>query len=123
MIGNDFPDANHTLSVINEALGEEEKGQQNPFDVDPLAVDYNQIVAVLRTDPQIVLLSPGGDVEPQRIQVDGNLATAWLEVGQPQLIEINLEKVEDLWRVVPATEGLFKDLKGLTLHAFISISP
>ena len=117
-----YPETNHILSVINDVLGAQEKGQPDPFDVDPLAADYDSIVATLRSDQQVILISPGGDVEPQRIQVDGNLASAWLDIGQAQLMEVNLEKLGELWRVIPATEGLFQGCKRTDAACFYTAS-
>jgi len=42
-------------------------------------------------------------VEPQRIQVQGNLASAWLDYGQGAPVEVELVKLGELWRVVPSS--------------------
>ncbi len=101
-------EAQQMLAGINAVLAAVEARQTAPFEVDPLATDYLSVVEVLRSDPQVIFNSPGGDVEPQAIQIKNNLATAWLDYGKGAPVEVELEKIGGLWKVLPATEGFME---------------
>jgi hypothetical protein len=75
------------LGVVNAVLDGVESQQPDPFDVDPLALDYQAIVQVL--------LKAG--YQPQRISVSGDTAQAWVTASGPLLLGAGLRRVDGTW--------------------------
>jgi hypothetical protein len=92
------------LAVVNGVLDGLERKSLDPFDVDPLAQDYQAIVQVL--------LDAG--YQPQRIYVTGDTALAWITASGPLLKDLILLRTGRRW--------IINTIKGESLHETFSLS-
>jgi hypothetical protein len=83
----DYPSVRQLVNAVNAVLGARASTVQQPYSVNPLAEDYYEIVQVLEEM----------GFQAQKIEVNGNMAQAWVSQDGPELIKIELNRLENGW--------------------------
>jgi hypothetical protein len=87
LISGEFPECGRLLMAINNVLEKIDQADPDPFNADPLAVEYFDIVNML--------LENG--YQPQQIQIIENSARVLALAGGPELVELYLEVEDNVW--------------------------
>ena len=85
------------LGAVNRVLDAMEQGEPEPFTRDQKAFDYYQIVQALQRGRFYIDPYSRGEISPQRIEVNGNQAQAWISLDGPELIQVTLVRTPGGW--------------------------
>ena len=85
------------LGAVNRVLDAMEQGEPEPFTRDQKAFDYYQIVQALQRGRFYIDPYSRGEINPQRIEVNGNQAQAWISLDGPELIQVTLVRTPGGW--------------------------
>jgi hypothetical protein len=92
------------VSAVNVVLGAIEEAIPDPFEGDTLAFDYHEIVILLKDSWPLYQPLSKGQIQPQRIQVDGDRAVAWVSIKSLTLKEVRLKRDAQGWHVLSPWE-------------------
>jgi hypothetical protein len=84
-----YPQGSRTLQAVNAVLDSMLEGSLSPFSSDSLAADYYGVVLALEQ----------ANRQPQRIQIDGDTARAWVSQPGQALQEVGLIRQGSSWQL------------------------
>ena len=104
MQGNDTL-VEQNLTAVNRVLDAIQAGEADPFAKDAKALDYYEIVQALQRGGFWIDPLYRGEITPQRIQVSGDQAQAWVSLKGPGLRQVSLARMPGGWRLLLFWEG------------------
>jgi hypothetical protein len=85
----DYERTEELLQAVNAVLDELRVGSPDPFSVQPMAASHFEIVQMLTANGYI----------PQRLEVNGDTAHAWVTTTGPALQKLILERTGGRWSI------------------------
>ncbi len=93
-----YPQGSRTLQAVNAVLDLLVEGSLSPFRSDSLAADYYGVVLALEQAGKAGSLLTTGS-QPQRIQIEGDIAQAWVSQPGQALQEVELVRQGSSWQL------------------------
>ncbi len=107
-----YAEVRSNLAAVNNVLDGVQAGEREPFARDAKARDYYQVVTALQAGSLTIDPYYRGTLAPQKIQVEGNRAYAWVSLEGTKLRQVVLVRTADGWQLASIWEGAL-DYQGL----------
>jgi hypothetical protein len=103
----EYAEVRRNLAAVNSVLDGVEAGEQEPFAREAIARDYYQVVGALQAGSFTIDPFFRGRVIPQKIQVEGDEAQAWVSLEGPGLRQVGLVRMPEGWQLASFWEGAY----------------
>jgi hypothetical protein len=100
-----YAEVERNLDAVNNVLDGVQAGEREPFARDARARDYFQIVTALKQGNFTIDPFSRGMLVPQKIQVEGNQAQAWVNLEGTELKLVALVRTPEGWQLASFWEG------------------
>jgi hypothetical protein len=100
-----YAEVERNLAAVNNVLDGVQASELEPFARDAKARDYYQVVQALQKGSFTIDPFFRGMLIPQKIQVNGNQAQAWISLEGPKLRQVALVCTPEGWQLASFWEG------------------